>query len=203
MTMLCDLAKQYGTDKGARVNGGWDYTPIYHDVLEERHNRVTSVLEIGICGFRDIPNNVVGASLFMWRDYFPQAKIFGLDNDSRFVFNDQFRIYTALCNAYDDRQLANALKTFQQNNMSARTYDFICDDAVHDPLPQIDLCLMLWPYLKPGGIYAIEDVCPYKCTNGQLTSMARPLLMSLPDLTEIKEFSTHKDERLLLLYKGE
>ena len=46
-------------------------------------------------------------------------------------FNDQPRIQTALCDAYDERSLANALHAFRWPQ-----FDFICDDAVHDPLPQ-------------------------------------------------------------------
>lgn len=196
MTVLCDLAKQYGTDKGARVNNGWDYTPIYHSHLENRRNSVKKVLEVGICGYRDIPNNVVGASLFMWKDYFHAAEIHGLDNDGRFIFNDQQRIFTALADAYDSTQLGNALRDW-----GLPQFDVIIDDAVHDPLPQIDLALMLWPSLKPGGFYAIEDVCPCKCMHNKLDSMVRPLMLAYSDMT-VDEFATHKDERLLILKKA-
>lgn len=196
MTILCDLAKQYGTDKGARENNGWGYTPVYHSHLDNRRPSVQKVLEIGICGHRDIPNNVVGASLFMWKDYFPNADIYGLDNDSRFIFHDQQRIFTTLADAYDAAQLGAALRAW-----SAPKFDFIVDDAVHDPLPQIDLALMLWPSLKPGGIYAIEDVCPYKCMHNRLDSLVRPLMLAYDDMA-VDEHITHKDERLLLLHKA-
>lgn len=189
MSQLEALFTKYGTDKGI-----WGYTPAYEKHLQ--HKLVRNVLEIGICGFRDIPNNVVGASLFAWRDYFRSATIYGLDNDGRFIFNDQNRIRTELCDAYDEVQLLAALTGFNC------VYDFICDDAVHEPDCQMDLCRMLWPFLATGGVYAIEEACPYKVPNGDLfTHMVRPLMEQFEDMTAT-EYQTHKDERLLILMKA-
>lgn len=187
MSLLEDLFTKYGTDKGI-----WGYTPAYEKHLDCA--RVKNVLEIGICGFRDIPNNVVGASLFAWRDYLPNAEIYGLDNDARFIFNDHPRIHTAQCDAYSPSRLAGVLASWNTE------FDFICDDAVHDPLPQLHLCRMLWPFLNIGGIYAIEEACPYKCHGHTLVPMLSVLLAMLPDATAT-EYQTHKAERLLILQK--
>jgi SAM-dependent methyltransferase len=193
MSELENLFTQYGTDKGI-----WGYTPAYEKHLEARRPIVRSVLEIGICGFRDIPNNVVGASLFAWRDYFPNADIYGVDNDSRFIFNDQDRIYTAQCDAYDGVELDRAI-----NRMGTRLeFDFICDDAVHDPLPQMHLVRLLWGSLRPGGVYAIEEACPYKVPNSDLFEhMIKPLMTQFDDMVGAVEYRTHKDERLVVLTK--
>jgi hypothetical protein len=198
MTALCDLAKKYGTDKGAQENGGWGYTPAYQQVLDNMGpDQVRNVLEIGICGYRDIPNNVVGASLFMWKDYFPKATIHGIDNDGRFIFNDQARIKTALCDAYNPIELGRALKDW-----GTPRFEFICDDAIHEPMEQVHLALTLWPFLVPGGVYAIEDVCPVKMAGGDMNHMIQPLLMACPDMVQVREITTHKAERLLLLFKA-
>lgn len=156
--MLGELFVKYGTDKGI-----WGYTPHYERLMESRRLEVKRVLEVGICGFRDIPNNVVGASLFAWRDYFPNAHIYGIDYDNRFVFNDQERITTYQADAYDPQQLRAAMEFFGNE-----PFDMIVDDAVHDPLPQIQLMNMLAPYLREGGYYFMEDVCPYKMPRGDL-----------------------------------
>jgi len=185
MSLLETLFTKYGTDKGI-----WGYTAAYEKYLEARRFDVCNVLEIGICGFRDIPNNVVGASLFAWRDYFPNAKIFGIDNDPRFIFNDHQRIHTALCDAYDPRSLEQALASF-----GGRRYDFICDDAVHDPLPQLQLINQLSPCLVTGGVYAIEEACPYKMPNHDLSPL---IAMFSSAITRVEEFTTHKDERLII-----
>ena len=190
MSQLERLFTTYGTDKGI-----WGYTPAYETHLAPMRNTVTRVLEIGICGFRDIPNNVVGASLFAWRDYFPLAEVYGLDNDGRFIFNDQDRIHTALCDAYDSVKLAAQMHRWDT------TFDFICDDAVHDPVPQINLALMLWPRLKPGGVYAIEEACPYKLPDNDISHLIRPLIAAHPDM-KVTEYQTHKPERLLVLRKA-
>jgi hypothetical protein len=186
-TPLCDLCVKYGTDKVI-----WGYTPHYYSELVEDREAVRAVLEVGICGFRDIPNNVVGASLFVWRDFFPNAVICGIDNDGRFVFNDQDRIHTFQADAYNTRQLNDALDFFAHHGVDE--FDFIVDDAVHDPLPQVALLNSLMPRLSDKGLYAMEDVCPYKLPEGNLDLM----LSAFPTGTETHVIATHKDERLLL-----
>jgi len=151
MSYLESLFTKYGTDKGI-----WGYTPYYEEAMEKRRLRVKKVLEIGICGYRDIPNNVVGASLFVWRDYFPNAEIYGIDNDGRFIFNDQERIHTAQCDAYDQVAL---FKVIQKWGVK---FDMIVDDAVHDPGPQSFLLNVLSPWLVDDGRYFVEEACPYK-----------------------------------------
>lgn len=151
MTYLDHLFARYGTDKGI-----WGYTPYYETAMAERRLDVQKVLEIGICGYRDIPNNVIGASLFAWRDYFPNAQIYGVDNDSRFVFNDQHRITTLCADAYSPVQMHEVMEQFGGD------FDMIVDDAVHDPEPQLALMNFLAPYLKQDGRYFVEEACPYK-----------------------------------------
>lgn len=158
MSYLGDLFVKYGTDKGI-----WGYTEYYEKVMGPKRFDVKRVLEVGICGYRDIPNNVVGASLFVWRDYFPNAEIFGIDNDGKFIFNDQQRIHTIQCDAYDVDKMHRALVAF-----GGEPFDMVVDDAVHDPAPQIKLMNALEPWLVEGGVYFMEDVCPYKMTDGDL-----------------------------------
>lgn len=193
--MLEALFSMYGTDKGI-----WGYTKAYEKHLYKVRHDVAAVLEIGICGFRDIPNNVVGASLFAWRDYFPGAEICGIDNDPRFIFNDQYRIHTALADAYNPTELQLSLAALMQR-ADDHKFDFICDDAVHDPVPQMALCRQLWPLLARNGKYAIEEACPYKVPDGDLfTAMIKPLMLEFPDMVA-EEFTTHKDERLIIFTK--
>jgi hypothetical protein len=65
--MLTKLAKKYGTDK---LSNG--YISAYAHHFEPIRDYVKTVLELGVFG---------GASLKMWRDYFPHAKIIGIDID--------------------------------------------------------------------------------------------------------------------------
>jgi hypothetical protein len=189
--LLESLFVKYGTDKGHLGGSGWGYTPYYAQITGPKRFNVRRVLEIGICGHRDIPNNVVGASLFVWRDFFPNAQIFGVDNDQRFIFHDQPRITTQLCNAYNQRSVHDCLVSF-----GGEPFDLIIDDAVHDPEPQIQLMNQLGNWLIPGGDYFMEDVCPYKA-GGSCAEM----MDKIEGYSQVVTFATPKPEYLLTAIK--
>ena len=172
---------------------GWGYSPHYYNLLNPIRYDVQKVLEVGICGYRDIPNNVVGASLWVWHDFFPNAHIYGIDNDSKFIFQEK-RIHTARADAYHYGELVKAMMGM---GLYDQSLDFIVDDAVHDPKEQLALLHYRWPYLKIGGVYAMEDVCPYKCPNGDVSAITD----CCPPLSRVEVVATHKDERLLLIHK--
>lgn len=194
MGLLNDLFTKYGTDKGDPPQG-WGYTPYYEEAMESRRFNVKRVLEIGICGYRDIPNNVVGASLFVWRDYFPNAQIYGIDNDGRFIFNDQERIHTAQCDAYDWPALAVVLARW-----GYPAFDMIVDDAVHDPEPQITLANRLLPSLNFGGRYFIEESCGYKMAGPPEKWFAQRLVPA-GQVKHVAACVTPKPEELVILIK--
>ena len=139
-TSLCLLALQYGTDKAPRSGHG--YTPYYHELFKDHRESVRKVLEIGID---------VGASLRMWRDYFPNAIIYALDCDNTKLI-DEGRIRSLFCNQGDTIQLQGAIDWAGQN------FDLILDDGSHEPAHQILSASMLIPTLSSDGIYLIEDV---------------------------------------------
>jgi len=190
-TELCRLCEAYGTDKGNQSMGGWGYSPIYSSLFESWRLNVKRVLEVGICGHRDIPNNRIGASLFVWREFFPNAEIIGIDNEEKWMVRGEDRIKTFCLDAYDSDLL---FKTMIEE-IGDEPFDFICDDAVHDPIPQICLLNDLWPFLRHGGIYAIEDTCGYKLPHGDFKHMTR----FFPEGANTQIFQTHKDERLLIV----
>ena len=142
MTELCRLAQKYGTDKYP-----W-YTPFYDVLLRDRRQGIRRVLEIGIGtpeAMAHVPDYRPGASLRMWRDYFPEAQIRGLDKNPDVAFSE-CRI-VALC--------------FDQHNVAALDVhgsDLIIDDGSHLPEHQIQSAKHLVPQLAPGGLYIIEDV---------------------------------------------
>src|SRR5215472_6132210 len=99
MTPLCELAKFYGSDKGGEHLKAGDtchnYTKFYHEMFKDRRNDVEAVLEIGIAH---------GHSLRMWRDYSPQALIFGIDHNPACMFEEpRIRCFTA--DQYDEDAL--------------------------------------------------------------------------------------------------
>lgn len=188
MSHLLELFTRYGTDKGI-----WGYHPFYETIMGPVRMDVKKVLEIGICGHRDIPNNVVGASLFCWKDYFPNAMIYGVDYDSRFVFNDQQRIITRCADAYNEVQMHEVMEQFGGD------FDMIVDDAVHDPIPQAQLFNFLMPYLREGGAYFMEDFCPYKMASN--TSAEFFGLLNGARAIEAGRGKTGKPEELIIAVK--
>ncbi len=180
--LLDDLATKYGTDKGI-----WGYLPHYTRELEHRRHEVKRVLEIGICGERDIPNNVTGASLWMWHDYFPTAHVHGIDNDPKWMLQaDRISSYLG-----DQRDPAS-LRTIAEH---AGPFDLIVDDAIHDPDVQLVALRALLPFLKPDGLYVIEDVCPYKLPGNDITLMTK----DVPAGYSCEVIKTHKPEVLLFI----
>lgn len=68
MTTLCELAAKHGTDK---LKHG--YTPLYHELFTPHRDQQFSLVEIGVLN---------GASIRMWRDYFPEATIYAVDKSA-------------------------------------------------------------------------------------------------------------------------
>ena len=148
-TPLCALARKYGTDKGGRSEGH-HYTPHYYSLLKDKP--VKAMLEIGICGNRNIPNNRTGASLFMWQEFFPDATIYGLDNEPKWLINTG-HIVTALADQSSPISLHAALDFLKCGQL-----DVIIDDGSHMPDHQIISMQTLLPSLRKNGLYFIEDV---------------------------------------------
>jgi hypothetical protein len=103
-TPLCILAQKYLVDKCPSLN--YRYTPTYNVFLGPLRNTTKLVLKIDI---KNVPLTTPiagidykpGASLRMWRDYFPNATIVGCDSNESILFNNEERIKTNLeiCNA--------------------------------------------------------------------------------------------------------
>lgn len=147
MDPLSKLALKYGTDKGP--NPGWhQYTDKYHRLMAPFREQVRSVLEIGVYH---------GASLRMWRDYFPNAEIYGLDcarevtPESLWLLNDEPRMHVIVGNQHDAKDVGQVID-------KGAPFDVVIDDGSHawsDYLFSLDY---LWPHTT--RVYIIEDVCP-------------------------------------------
>lgn len=153
LTPLCKLAYKYGTDKYRAINHS--YTPFYYEFLKDKRHSIKKVLEMGIGNARLVklyrPNYVTGASLFMWRDFFPNAIILGVDNDPETQFADE-RIKTFLC---DETKKEDLEKLIIQTGSNI---DLFIDDGSHSSSDQYFLCHTIMPLLRKRVIYIIEDV---------------------------------------------
>jgi hypothetical protein len=160
---LTELANMYGTDKGTLgPSDDWgsnNYTDIYAAYLDSMRRLPIAFLEIGlgVVGDRWASHivhgrNAGGASVKMWQEYFPKAMIYGIDVNAC-AYLDTDRVRTFVADQGDPRQLQDAV-----DKMGDGRFDVIIDDGSHRPDHQQISLAFLFPLLKPGGIYFIEDL---------------------------------------------
>ncbi len=162
LAILCD---KYGSDKGNNnaddKSYDWDphtYTDYYYSLFSHCRNSVSSVFECGI-GTNDISlrgnmgiNGNPGASLRVWKDYFPNALIIGADIDKNILFSED-RIETY----YVDQTSQQSIKNMW-NKVSVDKFDLMIDDGLHTYEGGVSLFENSINYLSEYGLYIIEDV---------------------------------------------
>ncbi len=137
------LARHFGTDKW----GPHRYPPHYERHLRHLKDDAFTLLEIGIGGYRK--EGTGGASLRMWREFFPRAQILGLDIvDKSFVNADRIRAFQG---SQTDADLLRAIVADADN------LQVVIDDGSHRSEHIIETFSVLFPLLPIGGVYAIED----------------------------------------------
>ena len=143
MKSLKYLAKKYKADKISDHN----YIDIYDHFLFKFRSKKIKLLEIGIGGYHH--KNQGGNSLRMWANYFIKGKIFGIDiYDKKFL--DSKKIKTFIGSQTDNFFLKKISKKIGK-------VDFIVDDGSHVNKDVIKTFINLFPNLKIGGYYFIED----------------------------------------------
>lgn len=129
----------HGTDKSSRNHG---YLPLYDEVLTPIRKRRIRLLEIGVFG---------GASVRMWKDYFPRGEIVGLDRDPQTLAHAEDRIAIHLADQSDTAGMTALVRKLGP-------FDVIIDDGSHIWAHQIETLRALLPLVKPGGTYILEDL---------------------------------------------
>jgi hypothetical protein len=119
-----------------------DYLPIYERLFAPYRGTNVTMIEIGVSE---------GGSLDMWREYFgPNATIFGIDIEpscaEKVDAPNQVRIGSQNDQAF--------LKSIIEETGAP---DIILDDGSHVADHQIASFRHLWPELKDGGLYIVED----------------------------------------------
>ena len=113
--------------------------------------------------YKHIPNYHVGASLRMWRDFFPNAQVYGADIVADSVFKDD-RLETFECDETNKEQVIALMK-----KIVAEDIDIFIDDASHHVHDQRFLCETVMPLLKKDVIYIIEDTRRFRMLRKQLS----------------------------------
>ena len=207
------LFQEEGTDKQAR-EPGHSYVHTYASVLGPWRHTIRSMVEIGIGTLGKAPANMrywwyamqtykhvnargpntrprdrsyqPGASLRAWRRYFaPHTRIIGLDIDHLVVAKAKETpgIEAFVANASEPAQLAKVLPT---------DLDLIIDDGDHVWVAQQRTLLNMWPFLRPGGYYFIEDVMPDEFHNQSMANAEAHDLMDRVGATLILPDPIHR-----------
>ncbi|WP_419896142.1 class I SAM-dependent methyltransferase [Roseomonas sp. USHLN139] len=139
MTGILDaIGRRHGTDKASDRN---DFLRFYEPFVAPMRDQPVKVLEIGVLG---------GGSVRMWRDYFANGQVIGADiNEAvRAYAGERLSIEIADQSSLEDMRRLAAMGPF----------DLIIDDGSHVWKHQIDSFNTLFPSLRPGGLYIIEDL---------------------------------------------
>jgi predicted O-methyltransferase YrrM len=128
---------RFGTDKITSHS----YGDIYNKLFSERKDSCKKILEIGISG---------GFGLKVYSEYFTNADIYGIDINDSIVADIKNNNNIHLC--FGDAKDNLIINTFPYE------YDIILEDASHDSVDQIQHFKDYSKFVKPGGIYIIEDV---------------------------------------------
>jgi len=159
---LCDV---YGSDKGqVRLDDhpyDWPahtYADYYAMLFNHCREHVENVFECGLgTNNPEVRSNMgidgkPGASLRVWRDYFPRAEIVGADIDEGALFSEP-RIQTFQVDQTDPASISGLWE-----KIAHLTFDLMIDDGLHEFHAGACLFEHSIHKLAPQGIYIIEDV---------------------------------------------
>lgn len=160
------------TDKQA--NSGHSYAKPYTRLLSKKDN--VQLLEIGISS---------GGSLWLWRQFFNSYNITAFDIASSWFVKQDFQP--------EIETDPNITLKWKVDSTAADAYiglteqfDYIIDDGDHSPKSQAKTFVNAWQFLKPGGVYFIEDIQNDNC---------------IPQLAEV--ITNHCDDAVIELYYGQ
>ena len=151
---LSDLADRYGSDKGSRKHR---YTELYHMLFSPYRRRRITFLEMGLLiggpehGVHPDRRTADLPSVRMWLEYFPKARIHGLDvSDFSWFEHERFTFHR--CDMEDRAAIAGAIDSIRP------APNIVIDDASHASHHQQNAFLEIFPRLGSGGLYVIEDL---------------------------------------------
>jgi len=137
-----DLEEFFFTAHHRRSDRYVHYFDAYDRYFSKFRGSDTGVLEIG---------TTAGGGLQMWKNYFgKEASIYGIDIRPAAMFEEE-QIRCFLGDQEDQDFLDRVIKKIPK-------LDLIIDDGGHSMKQQIGSFIKLWPHLKPGGIYLVEDL---------------------------------------------
>jgi len=140
MNMLDKIMIKNNSDKGENQN---NYCRYYHPIFKDIRESVRAMMEIGVWK---------GGSTKSWEEYFINAQIFGLDilPECEQYASDRISIHIG------NQNNPEFLKNVAEKN--SELFDIIVDDGSHKMSSMKISFDTLFPYVKSGGYYVIEDL---------------------------------------------
>lgn len=144
---LDKLFIKHGTDKSSQHH---NYSPYYEKHFEKFRFTNTKLVAVGIGGY-EYPDRG-GGDIKAFSEYFisQKAQIHAIDlyDKSGLKFDPRVSVYKG---SQDDGDF------LMEVMLKCGEPDIIIDDASHINIPTIQTFKHLFPWLKSGGIYVIED----------------------------------------------
>lgn len=131
--VLNEIGLRTGTDKSTVTHC---YLDNYERYFVSWRDKEFTLLEIGVGN---------GSSIKMWREYFPNAKVYGIDINPDCAGEGIF-----IGNQNDKEFLEKVLAV-------TGTIDILVDDGSHEGWRTIDTFRYLFPLVNSGGLYFVED----------------------------------------------
>ena len=163
-TELKALCDKYNSDKGSlkltKSSYPWpahNYATIYNVLLGRKRFSVEAFFECGIgpvtSDFQTFGTRTENlSSLSLWREYFPNAEIVGVDIDPQsLVESDKVQSFLL-----DQTNSSDVTEFWAKNNLP--DFDVMIDDGLHSFLAITTLFSASFHKLKSDGIYFVEDV---------------------------------------------
>lgn len=125
---------------GSDRESNHSYGDAYESLFPNR-DRIELVMEVGVAD---------GACMLAWRDVFPNALIVGMDiHQSASSYGERLEFHLG-----DQRNRHDCERAAKWGE---RLFDVIIEDATHELDGNLLTLFFLWPFVKPGGLYVIEE----------------------------------------------
>ena len=157
-TRLNEVFIHFATNKGSHFfsnnikHSGHGYDAFYEKLFKENRTKNLNIMEFGIHH---------GDSLAALSSYFPNANIVGVDKNPFSTNYRSKRIRTLHCDVSSEKNLASL------SNYLNKDYDYIIDDASHNPIHQKLTLFSMFQNLKSGGIFVIEELNFFQSENNK------------------------------------
>jgi len=184
LTKIASKYKAY-TDKCpmSEYNIQHVYTEIYGPLFEHLRYEPVRLLEVGVRW---------GGSLAMWRDFFPNAVIYGVDINLSQMVGELKSVNVIEGNAYDE--------DFAKKHFENTEFDIMIDDGTHAEKDIIKYFNIYRKYLKKGGYLIAEDIATIELARNVIDNFNGPINnMSIIDRAHC--IPSTRGERMIM-YKG-